>query len=74
MIAVVTAYYGLISDWWDKGDFTFNAINLYGGIMLLISLCVHFNLGSFIIEIFWIAIAIKGLRNFSQNNSLPSSN
>lgn len=69
MISVVTAYYGLVSNWWDKDDVRFNATNLYGGIMLFISLCIHFNLGSFIIEVFWIAIAIKGLRNFTQSQS-----
>jgi len=39
----------------------FQYINLIGAILLLISLCVHFNLGSFIIEVFWILITLYGI-------------
>ena len=36
-------------------------LNLVGAILLLISLSIHFNLGSFLIQVFWIAIAIAGM-------------
>ncbi len=36
-------------------------LNFFGAILLTISLLVHFNLGSFLIEIFWIGITIYGL-------------
>lgn len=40
---------------------TANWINLVGAFMLTFSLVFNFNLGSFIIEIFWIGIATYGL-------------
>lgn len=61
MIAVVSAYYGLVNGRWEKDAYDFNGLNLFGGITLLISLLYHFNLGSFVIEIFWIAIALQGI-------------
>ena len=39
----------------------FNAVNLVGAIMLLISLAVHFNLAAMILEAAWAAIALAGL-------------
>ncbi len=36
-------------------------LNFAGAIFLIISLIVHFNLGSILIEIFWIGITIYGL-------------
>lgn len=62
MALVVLAFYKTVNgDWQSQGE-QFNVVNLCGAVLLLISLCVHFNLGSFIIELFWIAISIKGLR------------
>lgn len=61
MIGVVSAYYGLVNGHWEKDSYDFNGLNLFGGITLLISLLYHFNLGSFIIEIFWICIALQGI-------------
>ena len=61
MLFVCYAYYVNVT-----GKATFESIqylsyNLFGATLLLISLCINFNLGSFIIEIFWIVISIKGL-------------
>ena len=39
----------------------FNAVNLAGAILLLISLWVHFNLAAFILESAWAVIALFGL-------------
>ncbi len=39
----------------------FNAANLAGAILLLISLYVHFNLASVLLEVAWGAIALIGL-------------
>ena len=61
MICVVYAYFLLQIDKIDQKSLKFQLINLIGAILLLISLCVHFNLGSFIIEIFWIGITLYGM-------------
>ncbi|GGB62320.1 CBU_0592 family membrane protein [Blastomonas aquatica] len=39
----------------------FNAVNLAGAILLLISLWVHFNLAAFVLESAWAVIALAGL-------------
>lgn len=39
----------------------FNAVNLAGAILLFLSLLVHFNLASLLLEIAWAAIALWGL-------------
>ncbi|MBX2849056.1 MAG: hypothetical protein KTR16_12095 [Acidiferrobacterales bacterium] len=45
----------------DSKGFTYNVCNLLGAILLLVSLLVHFNLASFVIELFWIAASLLGL-------------
>ncbi len=39
----------------------FNALNLAGAILLLISLSVHFNLAAVVLEVAWGIIALVGL-------------
>ncbi len=39
----------------------FNALNLIGAILLLISLSVHFNLAAVVLEVAWAFIALFGL-------------
>ncbi|MBG89582.1 MAG: hypothetical protein CMO80_22165 [Verrucomicrobiales bacterium] len=69
MMLVVLAFYQTVEGKWDSQGHTFNVVNLSGAILLLISLIVHFNLGSFIIELFWIAISIKGLVQYHRRTT-----
>lgn len=39
----------------------FNAVNLIGAVLLLISLWVNFNLAAFLLEVAWGCIALYGL-------------
>lgn len=39
----------------------FNALNLLGAVLLLVSLSVHFNLAAFVLEASWAVIALAGL-------------
>jgi len=39
----------------------FNALNLVGSLLLIVSLSVHFNLASMLLEVVWSAIALLGL-------------
>lgn len=64
MACVVAAYLAVERDWLNNRDVKFYIINLIGAILLLISLLINFNLGSFIIEIFWIIISIMGIINY----------
>lgn len=51
----------------QMGFFTYQLLNLVGAIVLIVSLLVYFNLGSFLIEIFWVGITLyatfKNLKN-----------
>lgn len=61
MAFVVVAYLFLQINKYTIKSLEYQLLNLIGAILLLISLFVHFNLGSFIIEIFWIIITIYGI-------------
>ncbi len=61
MLFVVVAYLFLQMNKYTIKSLQYQLLNLVGAILLLISLFVHFNLGSFIIEIFWIIITIYGI-------------
>jgi predicted membrane protein len=60
-LLVVLAYYLLQLERTDPKGLAYNMINLAGAVLLLFSLCFHFNLASFVIEIFWIAASLIGL-------------
>lgn len=61
MICVVYAYLAIEKGWLDRNQVRFYTINLTGAVLLTISLIFKFNLGSFLIEMFWIWISIEGL-------------
>jgi len=62
-LCVVGSYFLMQLSKLDPKGFLFNLINLLGAFFLLLSLLVHFNLASFIIELFWIAASIIGIYN-----------
>ncbi|AXH11740.1 CBU_0592 family membrane protein [Halarcobacter bivalviorum] len=61
MLFVVLAYFLLQTNKYTISSLPYQVLNLVGAILLFISLCVHFNLGSFIIEVFWILITLYGM-------------
>ncbi len=61
MAFVVFAYFLLQINKYTIKSLQYQLLNLIGAVLLLISLFVHFNLGSFIIEVFWIVITIYGI-------------
>lgn len=61
MVFVVIAFHNTVTGKWAGQSKIFNVVNLIGATLLLLSLTVHFNLGSFIIEVFWIIISVRGL-------------
>lgn len=59
-ILIVSAYaYNVYAS--TVNAFIYNGTNLLGALLLTISLLVHFNLASLLLEIVWIAIALGGL-------------
>lgn len=68
-LLVVGSYFLMQLNKLDPKDLLFNFINLVGAIFLLLSLLVHFNLASFVIEVFWIAASIIGIYNYWRKKS-----
>jgi len=58
---VVGAYFLIQLNKMDAKGLAYNLLNLFGALFLLLSLLVHFNLASFVIELFWIAASLVGL-------------
>jgi hypothetical protein len=48
---------------------TYNLMNLIGALFLLFSLCINFNLASFVIEVFWIVASVIGLLQYWKNKN-----
>ena len=61
---VVGAFFLLQLNKVSPKGLVYNLMNLVGALFLLFSLCINFNLASFVIEIFWIAASLIGLYNY----------
>ncbi len=73
-VLVIIAYFAVISEKWSPKSLLFSTMNLLGASLLLVSLCINFNLGSFIIELFWIFISVYGIiRHFSEKRGRETS-
>ena len=66
---IVGAYFLLQLDKVDAKGLVYNLVNLFGALLVLISLLVHFNLASFIIELFWILASLVGIYQFYKRRS-----
>lgn len=58
---VVAAYVLLQIEKLDAKSYAYSVLNLFGAFFLMLSLLVHFNLASMVIEIFWIAASLIGI-------------
>ncbi|WP_331774157.1 CBU_0592 family membrane protein [Sulfurospirillum sp. 1612] len=68
MIFIVYAYFLLQTNQVTNSSTRFQLLNLSGATLLIISLIVHFNLGSFLIEVFWIMITLYGImKNYKKS-------
>ncbi|WP_371185273.1 CBU_0592 family membrane protein [Thalassotalea maritima] len=67
-VLTVAAFFLNQVDRIDPKGLPYNIMNLVGAILLLISLSIHFNLASFVIEVFWIFATIVGLYRYHQRN------
>lgn len=60
-MACIIFAYGYITLRSDPNPFVQHGVNLLGAILLTVSLLVHTNIASLVLEAFWAAIAIWGL-------------
>lgn len=58
---ILLAYLGIQIERIDGQSLAYSVINMVGAILIMISLYFTFNLASFIIECFWLAISILGI-------------
>ena len=58
---VVVTYFLLQIEKIDSKGFWYSFLNAFGSILILYSLTYNWNLASFFIEFFWIAISLFGL-------------
>ena len=58
---ILVVYYLLQVERMRSDDLVYSVTNLLGALMIVVSLTYQFNLASFIIEIFWIAISLIGI-------------
>lgn len=66
---VVCAYIFLQLEKLDPKGLSYNLINLVGALLLLLSLTIHVNLASIVIELFWIAASIFGVVQYYRRRS-----
>jgi predicted membrane protein len=66
---VVGAFFLLQLNKVSPKGLTYNLMNLIGALFLLFSLCINFNLASFVIEVFWIAASVIGLVQYRKNKN-----
>lgn len=72
MIFGITSYFLLQIGKLELHSIKYNVLNIIASGMLLYSLVFKFNLGSFIIESFWLAISIYGLyKSYKIKNTTP---
>jgi hypothetical protein len=70
MACIVVAYFMIEQGRLNRDDVRYYWLNLAGAALLEVSLLINFNLGSFVIEIFWIAISIFGLRRLRRQKNM----
>ena len=71
-LLVVLAYYMLQLDRADPKGLRYNVMNLVGAALLRVSLCFHFNLASFVIEVFWIGASLIGLWKYWRRHGMTN--
>lgn len=58
---ILIAYWALQTERLAAEDWRFSAVNGLGALLIMVSLYFTFNLASFVIEVFWLAISLFGL-------------
>jgi predicted membrane protein len=61
VVLILVSYFLLQMHKWSNRSLSYSMVNLIGSVLILLSLMVHFNLASVIIEIMWIGISLYGV-------------
>jgi len=68
--SIVAAFFLIQFEKLSPKGLSYNLLNLVGAILLLISLCINFNLASFVIELFWICASLVGIYKYYERRRL----
>lgn len=73
VVVLLAAYFLLSTGRWASDSLTYQVYNLIGAILILYSLCFHWNLSSFVIEVAWVTISLIGIARIKiQKNNVSS--
>jgi predicted membrane protein len=61
VLLVLLAYAGIHFDWFDPKRLAALLMNLFGSVLILVSMIRAFNLAAFLMEAAWAAMALYGL-------------
>lgn len=61
VVLLLIAYLFLSTGRWVSDSLKYQVYNLMGAILILYSLCFHWNLSSFTIEVAWVTISLIGI-------------
>jgi len=60
-VLFLVSYYLLQTKYYTYNNLNYLCLNLFGALFLLISLCYHWNLPAFCIEVAWVVISVFGV-------------
>ncbi len=66
VVLLLIAYFYLSIGRWSSDSLMYQFYNLLGALLILFSLCFHFNLSSFVIEVAWVVISLIGIIRIMQ--------
>lgn len=61
VVLLLIAYFFLSTGRWIADSLNYQIYNLIGAVLILYSLCFHWNLSSVVIEIAWVIISFIGI-------------
>ena len=61
VLLVLLAYAGIHFDWFDPKHLPALLMNLFGSVLILVSMIHAFNLSAFLMEAAWAAMALYGM-------------
>lgn len=67
VVLIVVAYFLLQINKISSNDLKFSLMNFFGSLLIIVSLFYNWNLPSFIIEMFWMAISVIGIVKYFKN-------
>ena len=70
---IILAYLLLQLERIRSNDLVYSLLNLFGAVLIIISLIQEFNLSAFVIEVFWVIISFIGIVRFLIQNSKPQN-